>query len=74
MITFPEPNEQSDRVVIRGAKKDAELCFKHLSQLHKELLLTNFRIEVPIFKQLLQFQGKDSFKKVRHNSWWFFDC
>lgn len=64
MIVFPEQNDQSEKVTIRGAKKDAEQCYKHLSQMNKELLFNNYRLEVPIFKQLLQFQGKDSVKKV----------
>ena len=62
---FPEQNESSEKVVIRGAKKDADACYKYLSQLNKDLLLNNYRLEVPIFKQLLAFlQGKDSIKNV----------
>lgn len=64
-IVFPEQNETSEKVTIRGAKKDADACNKYLSQLNKELMLNNFRLEVPIFKQLLAFlQGKDSIKNV----------
>ena len=64
MIIFPEQNDQSEKVVIRGSKRDAEQCYKYLLQMNKELLHNNYRLEVPIFKQLLQFQGKDSIKKV----------
>lgn len=64
-VVFPEQNETSEKVVIRGAKKDAEACYKYFSQLNKELLANNCRIEVPIFKQLVGFlQGKDSIKNV----------
>lgn len=50
---------------MRGAKKDAEACYKYLGALNKELCANNYRLEVPIFKQLPQFlQGKDSIKNV----------
>lgn len=69
-ITFPEPNGSSDKVLIRGPKKDAEQAYKHLSQLSKELLFNNYRIEVPIYSQLLKFlQSKDSIKKVSDFFW-----
>lgn len=61
---FPELKDQSEKVVIRGAKQDAENCYEYLSKLNKELLVNNYRYEVPILKQFLQFQGKDILKKV----------
>ena len=70
MITFPEPNERSDRVTIRGAKRDVDQCYKHLAQLNKELLSNNYREEVPIFKQFHKFIiGKEgaNIKKVSHS-------
>ncbi|XP_054160891.1 vigilin-like [Oppia nitens] len=68
MIMFPEPNDRSDRVTIRGNRKDVDLCYKHLSQLNKELLSNNHRVEVPIFKQFHKFIiGKEgaNIKKIR---------
>ena len=67
VITFPEPNEKSDRVTIRGAKRDVDQCYKHLAQLNKELLSNNYREEVPIFKQFHKYIiGKEgaNIKKV----------
>lgn len=66
-INFPEQNGHSEKVIIRGAKQDAEPCYKYLSKLNQELLVNNYRFEVPILKQLLQFQGKDSIKKIRED-------
>lgn len=69
MITFPEPGVKSDKVSIRGASKDVDQCYKHLAQFNKELLASNYRVEVPIFKQFHKFIiGKDgaNIKKVRN--------
>ncbi|KPM05623.1 Vigilin-like protein [Sarcoptes scabiei] len=68
MIMFPELKDQSEKVVIRGAKQDAENCYEYLSKLNKELLVNNYRYEVPILKQFLQFQGKDILKKIREET------
>lgn len=67
MIIFPEPNEKSDKVTIRGTKKDVEQCYDYLAQYNKELLSNNYRVEVPIFKQFHKFIiGKEgaNIKKV----------
>ena len=67
MIIFPEPNEKSDRVTIKGSKKDVEQCYKYLAHHNKELLSNNFRAEVPIFKQFHKFiigKGGANIKKV----------
>jgi hypothetical protein len=55
VIGFPEPGVKSDKVTIRGAKKDIDQCYKHLAQLNKELLESNFKSEVPIYKQFHKF-------------------
>lgn len=68
MIIFPEQNDQSEKVIIRGAKQDVEQCYKYLLKLNQELLANNCRLEVPILKQLLHFQGKDSIKKIREET------
>lgn len=67
MIIFPDPGVKSDKVVIRGSKKDVEQCYKYLVQNNKELLENNFVAEVPIFKQFHKFIiGKEgaNIKKV----------
>ncbi|CAG2166840.1 unnamed protein product, partial [Oppiella nova] len=68
VIIFPEPNDKSDKVTIRGSRKDVDLCYKHMSQLNKELLTNHHRVEVPIFKQFHKFIiGKEgaNIKKIR---------
>jgi polyribonucleotide nucleotidyltransferase len=68
VIIFPEPNEKSDRVTIKGSKKDVDQCYKHLSQLNKELLSNNYRVEVPIYKQFHKYiigKGGANIKKIR---------
>ena len=67
-ITFPDSSVKSDKVTIRGEKQDVENCYKHLSQLNKKLLLDNYRLELPINKQMIKFIiGKDhsNVKKIK---------
>jgi len=60
VITFPESSVKSDKVAIRGPKEDVDSCSKYLAQLNKELLASNYRAEVPIFKNFHKFIiGKD---------------
>ena len=51
-INFPDSTSKSDKVTIRGSKDDVEKCYKYLAQCNKELLVSNYRIEVPISKQV----------------------
>ena len=67
-ITFPDSSDKSDKVSIRGEKHDVEECFKHLSQLNKKLISDNYRLEMPINKQMLRYIiGKEgaNIKKIR---------
>jgi len=50
-ISFPDANLKSDIVNLRGPKNEVEKCYKYLKQISDELVATNFRLEVPIFKQ-----------------------
>jgi hypothetical protein len=70
VIIFPELNDKSDKVTIRGSKKDVDQCYKYLAQINKELLSNNYRVEVPIFKQFHKFIiGKEgaNIKKVSYH-------
>jgi len=68
-INFPDSSVKSDKVSIRGSSaQDVEACYKHLSQLNKKLINDNYRLEMPINKQMLRFIiGKEgtNIKKIR---------
>ncbi|GIX67510.1 vigilin [Caerostris darwini] len=67
-ITFPEPGLKSDKVSIRGPKSDVDACYKYLHQMNNEMKLTNFSVEVPIYKQNHKFiigKGGANIKKIR---------
>lgn len=50
-ISFPEAGNKSDIVTLRGPKDQVEQCFTYLKKLASELVASNFRMEVPIFKK-----------------------
>ncbi|RWS13999.1 vigilin-like protein [Dinothrombium tinctorium] len=51
IISFPDPSEKSDKVTIRGPKENVENCYRYLAQQNKELLASNYSIQVPINKE-----------------------
>ncbi|GFR28209.1 vigilin [Trichonephila clavata] len=67
-ITFPEPGLKSDKVTIRGPKSDVDACYKYMHRMNEEMKLTNFSVEVPIYKQNHKFiigKGGANIKKIR---------
>ncbi|XP_033116726.1 vigilin-like [Anneissia japonica] len=50
-ITFPNPNEKSDIVSLRGPKQDVEKCYKYLQQMVADHAAKNFRLDVPVYKK-----------------------
>lgn len=67
-VTFPEPGHKSDKVLIRGPKQDVDDCYKYLAQKNNELKITNFQVEVPIYKQNHKFiigKGGANIKRIR---------
>ncbi|KAG8181791.1 hypothetical protein JTE90_000083 [Oedothorax gibbosus] len=67
-ITFPEPGFKSDKVSIRGPKPDVDACIKYLKGVGSELVINNFTVEVPIYKQHHKFiigKGGANIKKIR---------
>ncbi|GFS49777.1 vigilin [Trichonephila inaurata madagascariensis] len=67
-ITFPEPGLKSDKVTIRGPKSDVDACYKYLHRMNEDMKLTNFSVEVPIYKQNHKFiigKGGANIKKIR---------
>lgn len=67
-ITFPEPGLKSDKVSIRGPKRDVDACYKYLQQLNEDMKVNNFCVEVPIYKQNHKFiigKGGSGIKQIR---------
>lgn len=67
-ITFPDAGDRSNVVVVRGPTQDVEMCCSHLSQICKELIENNYKLEVPIYKQFHKFiigKGGVNIKKIR---------
>lgn len=70
-IKFPNANESSDIVKIRGKKEEVDACYKHLMRVVKELQETSFVLEVPIFKKLHKYvigKGGANIKKIREDT------
>ena len=44
VISFPDPNKQSDVVSLRGPKTDVDQCYKHLHQIAQNMVGLSFRI------------------------------
>lgn len=50
-ISFPEAGAKSDIVTLRGPKDQVDQCYSFLKKLATDLVASNFRLEVPIFKK-----------------------
>ena len=50
-ISFPEADKKSDIVTLRGPKDDVDKCYNFLKKLVVDLIASNYRVEVPIFKR-----------------------
>jgi len=67
-ISFPDSSDKNDKVSISGEKHDVEECFKHLTQLNKKLQSENFRLELPVNKQMMRYiigSKGENIKKIR---------
>uniref|UniRef100_A0A8C5PC31 Vigilin n=1 Tax=Leptobrachium leishanense TaxID=445787 RepID=A0A8C5PC31_9ANUR len=51
IINFPDPNQKSDIVQLRGPKNEVEKCTKYLHKMVSEMVENSYSISVPIFKQ-----------------------
>ncbi|OQV12134.1 Vigilin [Hypsibius exemplaris] len=70
-ILFPDAEEKSDVVTIRGPKEEVDKCFKYVEKLVKELIISNHRIEVPIFKDMHRAiigRGGATIRKIREET------
>jgi len=50
-ISFPDAGKKSDIVSLRGPKDQVDNCFAFLKKLAADLVASNYRVEVPIFKR-----------------------
>lgn len=67
-IQFPQLNDESDAVKIRGPKDEVDKCYKYLTKYVKDVQENSFVLEVPIFKQLHKFiigKAGANIKKIR---------
>ncbi|XP_055686275.1 vigilin [Lutzomyia longipalpis] len=67
-IMFPNLNDKTDIVKLRGPKDDVDRCSKHLLKIVKDLQESSFIMELPIFKQFHKFiigKGGANIKKIR---------
>jgi rRNA processing protein Krr1/Pno1 len=67
-IQIPSQAEKSDIITIRGNKLDVEKCYKHLSQLTKDMQESGYSEEIQIFKELHKIiigKGGVFIKKIR---------
>lgn len=50
-ISFPNPNDKSDIVTLRGTKEEVDQCHDHLKKMAVDLVAANFRLQVPVLKR-----------------------
>ena len=50
-ISFPDAASKSDVVNIRGPKEQVDKVYARLKKQNSELIASNYRIDVPIFKK-----------------------
>lgn len=51
LISFPEADAKSEVVTLRGPREDVDQCYNYLKKLVSELVVSSYRLEVPIFKR-----------------------
>lgn len=71
IVSFPDQGEKRDLVAIRGPKEDVEKAYNYLKQINKDLIESNHRQEVPIFKQFHKFvigKGGANIKKIKEET------
>uniref|UniRef100_A0A672NQT9 Vigilin n=1 Tax=Sinocyclocheilus grahami TaxID=75366 RepID=A0A672NQT9_SINGR len=71
IIIFPDQQQKSDIVQLRGPKNEVEKCAKFLQKLLAELVESSFSISVPIHKQFhknIIGKGGANIKKIREET------
>ncbi|KAA0725212.1 Vigilin High density lipoprotein-binding protein [Triplophysa tibetana] len=71
IIVFPDQQQKSDIVQLRGPKNEVEKCAKFLQKLIVELVENSFSISVPIHKQFhknIIGKGGANIKKIREET------
>ncbi|XP_052081432.1 vigilin-like [Mytilus californianus] len=67
-ITFPDPGKKSDIVQLRGPKDDVDKCYKYLISMHTDMIASNYKAEVHIFKDFhknIIGKGGSNIRKIR---------
>lgn len=67
-IIVPNPSEKRDIVKLKGPHEEVEQCHKYLLKVIKDLTVSSYVQEVPIFKQFHKFvigKGGANIKKIR---------
>lgn len=67
-IIVPTPGEKRDIVKLKGPHEEVEQCHKYLLKVIKDLTISSYVQEVPIFKQFHKFvigKGGANIKKIR---------
>uniref|UniRef100_A0A672M2L1 Vigilin n=1 Tax=Sinocyclocheilus grahami TaxID=75366 RepID=A0A672M2L1_SINGR len=71
IIIFPDQQQKSDIVQLRGPKNEVEKCVKFLQKLIAELVESSFSVSVPIHKQFhknIIGKGGANIKKIREET------
>jgi transcription antitermination factor NusA-like protein len=70
-VSFPEPGEKKDIVILRGPKQDVEKCAIHLKKMVADLTAANYQEEVRVFKQFhgnIIGKGGNTLRKIREDT------
>ncbi|OQR80388.1 vigilin-like [Tropilaelaps mercedesae] len=54
-ISFPDAAKNIDMITIRGDRRDVDECYAHLAAIVKELQRTQYKLDVPLFRQFVRF-------------------
>uniref|UniRef100_A0A183IEE5 Vigilin n=1 Tax=Soboliphyme baturini TaxID=241478 RepID=A0A183IEE5_9BILA len=71
IINFPDPGRKSDVVTLRGPKDEVDKCYRHMHQIYKELIESNYQISIPIYKDFFKHiigKGGANIKKIREET------
>ena len=50
-ISFPNADQKSDIVTLRGKKEQVDACHDHLKKISRDIVDANFRLQVPVLKK-----------------------
>ncbi|XP_062853273.1 high density lipoprotein binding protein a [Trichomycterus rosablanca] len=71
IINFPDPQQKSDIVQLRGPRNEVEKCTKFMQKIVAEMMENSYSVSVPIFKQFhknIIGKGGANIKKIREET------